>query len=122
MIRRSDRGGVYDAIQKAAKTGNLPDELKPKGMKTYNKVRSLKEVETAVRERGWKWDSSKHDNEGLDHIRIDFIVGKTIGMCLFASFNGKFLGQLADGTSFSSDNTTHDGTDWFKALLETFYE
>lgn len=90
-------------------------------MKTFSRVRNLSEVEAAVRQRGWKWDSYRHDVEGMDHIRIDFRVGETEGMVLYASFNGKFLGQLSDKTPFSSDNTKHDNEPWFQALLETFY-
>lgn len=90
-------------------------------MKKFTRVRNLLEVEAAVRERGWTWDSSKHDTEGLDHIRIDFKVGQTEGMALFSSFNGKFLGELTDKTPFSSDSMTYDEEPWFKALLETFY-
>lgn len=87
----------------------------------FTRVRNILEVEAAVRERGWKWDSTKHDHEGADHIRIDFRVGETEGMALYASFNGKFLGELKDKTPFSSDNTKHENEDWFQALLETFY-
>lgn len=91
-------------------------------MKKYNRVRNLLEVERAVRERGWKWDSTKHDTGESDYIRIDFKVGDVEGVVLFSSFNGKFLGELAPNkTAFSSDNTNYDGTEWFQALLETFY-
>jgi hypothetical protein len=90
-------------------------------MKKFSRVRNLLEVEAAVRQRGWRWDSSKHDSEGLDHVRIDFNFAGTEGMVLFSSFNGKFLGELSDKTAFSSDNTNHDNEPWFQALLDTFY-
>lgn len=91
-------------------------------MKKFKRVRNLLEVEKAVREKGWTWDSTKHDTGESDYIRIDFSVGETKGMVLFSSFNGKFLGELMPSrTAFSSDNTNYDDADWFQALLETFY-
>jgi hypothetical protein len=94
-------------------------------MKVFKRRRGFQEVEQTVTDRGWGWDSSKHDAGESDYIRIDFKVGETEGIALWSSFNGKFIGQLKDKTalnpSFSSDNTKHENTEWFKALLETFY-
>jgi hypothetical protein len=40
---------------------------------------------------------------------------------MFSVFNGRFFGRTPDGIEFSSEDR-RDGTPWFDALLDFFYE
>lgn len=119
MIRRSDRGGVYDAIEKAAKSGNLPDELKPSPvpMKTFKGVRKLTDIMETCVKNGWMWDSRKMEAGESDYIKITFDEG----FILLSSFNGKFFGELKAGGKIDSNATTHESQPWFRKLLEAIY-
>lgn len=90
-------------------------------MKVFKRVRSPDQIQQTCVERGWKWDSRKHDEEGFDHIRIDFALEAVSGHLLFNAFNGRFFGELKTGVRFDSNVATHEACDWFQELLKVFY-
>jgi hypothetical protein len=52
----------------------------------------------------------------------DYICLRSPGArVLFNTFNGTFFGTTPDGTKFTSSDK-RDGTPWFDALLDFFYE
>ena len=89
-------------------------------MKTFTRHRTLKELRTEIKRRGWKLDTEKF-NEGSDYIDIIFKVGRVSGKMLVSMINGRFFGSTDRGTTFSSDSVEHDREPWFKALLEAVY-
>lgn len=94
-----------------------------KTMRKFTKVRKLEEIMDTCVKRGWQWDSRLHDAGSSDFIKITFKITnmRVEGHVLFSSFNGKFFGQLKDGTKFDSQKSDHDNVPWFEELLKTFY-
>lgn len=86
-------------------------------MKRYDRPLTHDEGLAKVKEQGLVIDAKKY-NAGADHITIVFPV---IGPVLWSSWNGKFLGTLADGRQYSSDSTRYDDEPWKQTLLDFFY-
>lgn len=91
--------------------------------KTFTRKRTYDEFAAECEQRGWSRDASKHDDPaiGSDYVSVAFTAQGREGTMLVNMFNGKFFGDLADGTHFNSDTTTHDEEPWFQELLEAVY-
>src|SRR4051794_4110350 len=90
-------------------------------VKQFQRMRSLEELRDFCAKRGWSVDSAKHDQDHYDHVRVDFAMETVRGSFLFNTFNGRFFGNLKDGTAFDSSSIEHDRCGWFQVLLEAAY-
>jgi len=89
-------------------------------MQTFTRHRSINELKAECKKRRWRFNQSEY-NKGSDHVWFIFHVGRVSGKVFFNSFNGRFFGQINNGTRFSSDETTHEDKPWFKTLLAVAY-
>lgn len=86
-------------------------------MKTFARHKSVDEILGQCSAGGIPIDISKYVKDGHDHI----VVGAEPAVVFYNTFNGRFFGTTPEGVSFSSDSEL-DGTPWFDALLNFFYE
>ncbi len=68
----------------------------------------------------WEIDTTMYDKGG-DRVVVSGIWEDEICDVLYAPELGTFLGQLGDGTMFSSNNAVLDDEPWFQAMLAFFY-
>ena len=86
---------------------------------TFLRHRTLEELRATVAAEGWTLNEELF-NKGDDSVSFRFQVGRTKGLCVFNTFNGKFCGSLDQGGEiFSSDSAVHDNCRWFQKLLTT---
>lgn len=87
----------------------------------YKGNKSLAVIRAQCKEQGLELDERRYE-EGGDHVvvRSTGPNGEKAHV-IFNTVNGRFQGKTPDGVEFSSDDEL-DGTPWFDALLDFFYE
>jgi hypothetical protein len=92
-------------------------------MRTFTRKKTYDELAAECERRGWAFHSKRHDDPkiGSDFVTVEFFAKDRAGTMLVSMFNGKFFGDLADGTHFNSDESTLDAAPWFQELLEAVY-
>lgn len=120
IARLMGYSGLVNPVPNKSNTVNTIPHPKP-----YNRIRSLAELKAECRKRGWKIDTTRHDRDGHDHVMVQFTINTlgqpVVGDFLYNTFNGRFFGELQDGSKFDSQNSTHDHCGWFQILLGAAY-
>lgn len=89
-------------------------------MQKFERHINHSEVEPACKAAGLKFDDSGY-KKGSDYVSVTGNFAGTHAEVLYSSWNGKFIGETADGIRFSSDSDEHDGKPWFDSMLRFFY-
>lgn len=90
-------------------------------MRKFKTFRRRDELEAECKRRSWPFNANLYDEQGHDHVSIAFVHDGIYGTALVSLFNGRFFGELEDGTRFDSSKTDHEHEAWFQDLLEAVY-
>ena len=89
-------------------------------MEQFAGCKNHEEIKAACYEAGFVIDTEKYDH-GSDWVTISGVFDGEVHRFIYSSFNGRFIGQLEDGTTYSERSSDLDGTGWYDAILDFLY-
>lgn len=89
-------------------------------MKKFAGHRGVSALKALCAEKGVQIDTTKHDRDFSDFVRLDGVFDKTVVTMIYSVFNGTFFGETEQGVRFN-ESSPFDDEPWFTAILDLLY-